>query len=59
MSDANQNKSLQQKFQPHWKKSATKSQGMLFGFSNVVQEVNVWTAMIDAPFTRKINNTAI
>jgi hypothetical protein len=59
MSDTNQNKFLQQEFQPQQKKAATKSQGMLFGFSNVVQEAIVWTAMIDAPSTRKTNNTAI
>jgi hypothetical protein len=59
MSDVNQNKFLQQEFQPQRKKSATQSQGMLFEFINVVQEAIVWTAMIDAPSTRKTNNAAI
>ena len=36
MSDANRNKFLQQEFQPPRKKLATRSQGMLFEFDNVV-----------------------
>ena len=59
MSDTNQNKFLQQEFQPSRKKSAAKHQGMLFGLSDEVRQAIVMVAMQDAPSTRKANIAAL
>ncbi len=59
ISDMNQNKYLQRKHEPAWKKEGAKCRGLFHGLSDEIRQAIVWVAMEDAPSTQIQNRIDI